>query len=219
MKIPPILVRSVPARTTAEVERFWRQACDLHPGWVHITYRDPVDTAMFPITSDSWSACSSGAQMAGLIRLEALWNHGGVWLDSDLELFRPLDDLRALGAVGCWEDDRTVPDLFLAAEAGHPAIGACLDLALARLHGNGRTWRDDRHAWSTGPGVTTAVLPDRDDVTLLPPEAFCPVHWSYKGDPISNAEVLERLPDCRGRHHWRASWLPKDKRPKQYPST
>lgn len=216
--IPRRLIRSVPAHTTDEVERFWRTACELHPDWEHITFRDPVDTALFPETADSWADCDSGAQKAGLIRLEALWTLGGFWVDSDLELFRPLDDLRDLGAVGCWEDANTVPDLFIGAEAGHPAIRACLDLALDRLHGDGNHWTNDRHAWSTGPGVTTTVLPGRGDVTLLPPSAFCPVHWSHRGRHITNAEVLARHPDCRGRHWWRGSWLPDDKRPKQYPS-
>lgn len=216
--IPRRLIRTVPSTTAAEVEGFWQRSCDLHHDWDHVTFRDPIDTALFPITAEHWAACANGAQMAGLIRLEALLNLGGFYLDSDLELFRPLDDLAEMGAVGCWEDSRTVPDLFLAAEPGHPAIAACLDLALDRLHGDGRTWRDDGGAWSTGPGVTTTVLPGRDDVTLLDPDAFCAVHWSYKGPHIPNYELRRRTPHARGRHWWRGSWLPDHQRPRQYTS-
>ena len=84
--IPRILHRTVPAETAAEAEQFWAKAVALHPGWEHHTWRDPLDPAEFPITSPHWWRCMTGAQLAGLVRLEVLWNHGGIYIDSDVEL-------------------------------------------------------------------------------------------------------------------------------------
>jgi len=203
--IPARLIRTVPEHTTDEVEAWWAKACELHPTWDHTTYRDPLDPGQFPLTSGSWHLCESGAQLAGLIRLEALWFSGGFYLDSDLELFRTLDSLRPCQVVGTWEDAGTAPDWFLAAEPSHPAIGACLNLALDRLHDRANTdWRTGHGAWATGPGVTTTILPGRADVLLLPPQALAPYHYT---EPQRADEPHEVSPFCLGTHRWRGSWL------------
>jgi glycosyl transferase-like sugar-binding protein len=204
--IPRRLVRTVPADTTDEVEAYWSRAVELHPGWDHVTYRDPIDPDLFPITAELWPRCRSGAQRAGLIRLEALAHHGGVYIDSDFEPYRPLDPLLHLPAFAGWEDAQVVPDAVLGAEAHHPAILACLDLAIGRLIGRGRTWRDDNRAWATGPGVTTTILPGRTDVLLLPPGSLYPVHYSAK-ESADWAAVRAANPWAFGAHRWAASWL------------
>lgn len=201
--IPARLIRTVPEQTSGQVEDWWRQACDLHPDWDHTTYRDPLDPAWFPLTSPYWHLCESGAQLAGLVRLEALWSAGGFYLDSDLELFRPLDHLRQCRMVGTWEDNDTVPDWFLAAEPHHPAVKLCLDLAIVRIQSDDPAWRTGRGAWSTGPGVTTTVLPGRDDVLLLAPAVLAPYHYTEKHRA---AEPHHTNPICLGAHRWAHSW-------------
>lgn len=215
--IPARLIRTVPEHASDEVERWWAKACDLHPTWDHVTHRDPLDPAWFPLTSGSWGLCQNGAQLAGLIRLESLWFGGGFYLDSDLELFRPLDALRECAAVGTWEDEATVPDWFLAAEPYHPAIGACLNLALDRLHNQSNgNWRDGCGAWATGPGATTTVLPGRSDVLLLPPQALAPYHYT---ELAREGEPHHERPFCLGAHRWRGSWLLPEEAPCPSPAS
>lgn len=204
--IPPILIRTVPEHTTPEVEGYWDSAMVLHPGWAFITYRDPLDSYLFPITSPYWGRCQSGAQLAGLVRLEALHRLGGVYVDSDVQLFRPLDPLRSLGCFAAWEDDNVVPDAVMGATPGHPAIRACIDLALERIQSTSTDWRTGNGAWSTGPGVTTTVLPTFDGVTLLGPESFFPVHYTEK-DQLAGFDPADH-PEAYGLHHWHGSWLP-----------
>jgi len=204
--IPATLIRSVPEHPDEQQERLWRLACDMHPDWRHVTYRDPIDPAGFPITSPHWRRCLSGAQLAGLVRLEALWAHGGIWLDSDVELHRHLGPLLQCSAFAAWEDLSIVPDAVLGAEPEHPAIGACLDLAIARITGDGKTWRDDRGAWSTGPGVTTTVLPGRDDVLLLGPDSFYPIHYVPRETLADRIAAHNPAPWTFGTHLWAWSW-------------
>lgn len=203
--IPRRIIRSVPAATTAEVEAFWSKAQDLHPGWELATYRDPIDPDGFPLTSPDWHRCTSGAQLAGLVRLEALYHHGGIWLDSDVEVYRPLDPLLGCQAFACWEDTEVVPDAVLGAEAHHPAIEECISLALARLRSARSDWRTGSGAWATGPGVTTTVLPGRSDVLLLPPGSFYP--YNYRELARRHEDHAKANPWAFGAHHWAGSWL------------
>lgn len=201
--IPTRLVRCVPKHTTDEVERFWDGAQELHKGWEMTTLRDPIDPEFFPITAPHWDRCSSGAQLAGLVRLENLWHHGGIYLDSDVECYRPLTPLLGVKAFAAWEDANVVPDAVIGAERHHPAIKDCLDLAIKRINSTDESWQTGRGAWSTGPGVTTAVFPDRGDVLLLPPGAFYNVHYSEKN------LLVEHKPNPWEfvSHKWHASWL------------
>ncbi len=202
--IPPRLIRTVPTHTSEEAEAFWRTACDLHPGWGFMTFRDPIDPDDFPTTSPHWGRCQNGAQLAGLVRLEALYLHGGIYLDSDVELYRPLNPLLPLSCFAAWEDPNTVPDAVVGATAGHPAILACLTEAIRRLtEPDTGDWHTGNGAWSTGPGVFTALLPSRDDVTLLLPESFYPYHYTERHRRHDD----HRGPDTYGAHHWAGSWL------------
>jgi hypothetical protein len=198
--IPPVLHRVVPEHTSAEVERWWDRFADLHPDWELRTWRDPLDPAEWPDTAHKWEACSTGAQLADLVRLEALLRFGGIYVDSDVEPWRAFDELLPLSAFAAWEDHRTVPNAVMGAVPGHPAIRECLDLALSRIPGD---------VWPAGPGVTTEVLVGRRDVILLPPSAFYPVHYR---DPERDAKMADPMtrklnPWAFGLHHYAGSWL------------
>lgn len=201
--IPRRLIRCIPETTSDEVEAWWSQSCVLCDGWEHVTWRDPINPVAFPLTAADWRLCTSGAQLAGLVRLEALWHDGGVYIDSDVELYRPLDELLDLEAFAAWEDDKVIPDAVIGAADHHPAIGECIDMALERLRSGGWEWQTGCGAWSTGPGVTTEVFGRRDDVTVLAPASFYPYHYT---EPERRLED-HRGPGTFGAHHWAATWL------------
>lgn len=194
--IPRLIFRTVPAETSSEIEQFWADTVTLHAGWKAITYRDPIDPAAFPISSPHWDRCTCGAQRAGLIRLEGLLNHGGIYLDSDVEVYRPLDSLLGVPAFAAWEDAKVVPDAVLGAKPAHPAIGECLERAIEVLADG---------PWASGPGVTTAVLPGRADVLLLPPGAWYPYHYTQRDQRHDDHRTAN--PWAFGAHHWEGSWL------------
>jgi hypothetical protein len=82
--IPRILHRTVPEVTSKQVEDWWQRFEELHPDWDLRTYREPIDPTDWPMTGDLFKRCQNGAQKAGLIRLEAVYTHGGVYVDSDV---------------------------------------------------------------------------------------------------------------------------------------
>ena len=208
--IPRRLIRVVPFDSSGQADDLWAVATALHPTWEHVTLRDPLMSARFPISSPVWSRATSGAQLAGLVRLEVLAATGGIYIDSDVELIRPLDPLLNCHAFAAWEDTAVVPDAVLGCEAGHPAIVACLNLAIERIQQPSMDWRTGNGAWSTGPGVTTLILPNRADVTVLPRETFYP--YGYWEKELSDGDFAAN-PNTFGVHHWAGSWLADRKGP------
>lgn len=195
--IPRILHRTVPADTSDEIEQWWTELEQLHPGWDCKTYREPIDPAEWPLTGDLFARCTSGAQKAGLIRLEALHRDGGIYIDADCKPFRSLEPLLRCEAFAGWEDETTVPDAVLGARRGHPAFELMIQKARASIEGGG-------DAWLSGPGVTTETLPGRPDVLLLPPGAFYPFHYLQKAKgPTVNATPP---PYAYLAHQWHHSW-------------
>jgi hypothetical protein len=196
--IPRRFVRTIPADPPPEAEIFWEGFQRLHPDWEFVTWQDPIDPGPFPVTSRLWSHCASGAQRAGLIRLEDLAARGGHYVDADVECYRSFEPLTGLRGYAGWEDEKVVPDAVLGAEVGHPAIVECLSRALSVVAGGGG-------AWESGPGVTTTVLPGRDDWLLLSPGSFYSVH--YREKHLLAAATPARYPWALALHWYAGSWL------------
>lgn len=196
--IPRRLVRTVPTDTTPKVEQLWADACALHPDWEHVTWRDPIDRNAFPLTSPYWDDCESGAQLADLVRVEDLYHHGGWYIDSDMWMLKPLDNLCALNAVVAYEDHMHIPNAILGFVKGHPALKDVIYRAISRRHAG---------TWLAGVGVTTEVFSGRDDIVRLPPGAFYPVHWrdAHRG-LIDWREQAALNPWSFGIHKYAASW-------------
>jgi len=196
--IPKRLVRTVPAQTTPEAEKLWDIAKNLHPGWEHVTWRDPINPNAFPITSSYWAECETGAQLADLVRAEDLLHNGGVYIDSDVHCLKPFDDLCALEAFAAYENHLHIPNAVMGFRPGHPALQEVVKLAIERRH---------QGTWIAGVGVTSEVFAGRTDMTLLPPGAFYPVAWqdAHRG-VVDWSYVARQNPWCYGMHKYKASW-------------
>lgn len=196
--IPPRLIRTVPESTTDEVESFWARAVELHPGWEHVTLRDPVDRSGFPLTAHSWDSCESGAQLADLIRAEELLQRGGIYIDSDVEMYRSFEPLLGLSAFAGWDCVEYIPNAIMGCAPWHPAMARVVELAVERHH---------LGTWPAGVGVTTEVFQGRDDVALFPPGSFYPVFWrdAQRGH-IDWSAVPTQQPWAYCAHHAHHSW-------------
>jgi len=206
VKIPKILHRVVPEFTTPQVERWWELWCEMHPDWEHRTWRDPINPEGWE-TGQLWSRAVAGAQIAGYLRLEILWKYGGVYVDSDLEPVRPIDPLcNTNRAFAVREDDHCVPDFVLGAPPEHPAIRDCLDRVLSMPH---EVMFDPvKGPWDSGPGVTNAIIAQREDLDCIvyPPVTFCPVHYKQKDQIAAREHIWRNDPKTYAIHHWHASW-------------
>ena len=192
--IPEIVHRVVPTQIPDRFERFWERTRELHPEWECRTWRDPLDPADFEL-GHLFGRCSSGAQLAGLVRVELLWRYGGVYVDMDIEPLRPFDDLLNVEAFIGTEDGTILTDAVMAAEPGHPGFRACMDRLLETDMAAG--------ALATGPLLVTSVLSGRDDVLVLPPRYFYPAKFTGLQE---GRDAIVASGRSYAIHHWHRSW-------------
>jgi len=193
--IPRIIHRTLPASPRPDVEALWQTVIDNTEGWERRTYQSPRNPADWPITGGLFQACPDRAMESNLVRFEALWEHGGVYVDSDVSLVRPLTPLLDYGFFAGWESSEWVGSAVIGARPKHPAIRVLLDAMAAHVAG-----QRDR---SSCPRVITPLLTDRSDVTLLPIRAFYAVPFERRTETFDFTDDAEVF----GVHHWHASWL------------
>lgn len=207
--IPHRFIRCVPSVVPAECEAWWARFGELHPGWELLTVADPIDPADWPLLGRWHHLATSGAQLAGMVRLEAVWRWGGWYVDMDVEPVRPFDRLDAGDRVVIGTEDGVyLTDAVFGAPARHPAIRAVID-HIDELY----RWivtQPDRPlpgAQATGPLAWTAVLGDRtnppDGVVVLPPPVFYP--YSYLERHRAN-EPHGADPAVHAIHRWHFTW-------------
>jgi Glycosyltransferase sugar-binding region containing DXD motif len=200
--IPARLVRTVPEVTTDEQEHLWELACSWHPEWEHVTLRDPLPISDFPYTNATWPLCESGAQKADLIRIEDLYLRGGVYIDSDVEVYRPFTPLLGAHGFAAWEDKYHIPNAVM----GFSQFSSVAMRVLMKM-----IQLIPCDTWSSGVGVTTEVFKRHSDVMLLlPPGSFYPYHYSVKDRMrwgTKQKEYQQALnPWAFCCHHWAHSW-------------
>lgn len=202
-RIPTRLIRCVPAATPPEWEAWWARFGEMHPGWDLRTVRDPITPDEWPLLGHLHRHATSGAQLAGMVRLEAVHRWGGFYIDGDVEPVRPFDPLVGPDVVIGTEDGTHLTDAVFGAPAHHPAIRAVIDHVRELYAGALRDGRELPGAQASGPLATTAVLAGRPDVRVLPVEAFYP--YSYL-EPDRAGEDFAAVPGCYAVHRWAFTW-------------
>lgn len=136
-----------------------------------------------------------GQNLSNLLRLALLYKYGGVYLDADVVVLKPLSRLRnAIGAqavdeaTGEW---RRLNNAVMAFDAGHLVVREFIAEFAATFDGS--RWGHN------GPYLVSRVLRRRPvglaGVTVLPPHAFYPVDWVKIGG-------LFRAPKDRYGERW-----------------
>jgi mannosyltransferase OCH1-like enzyme len=167
------------------------------------------DEASAPLDSAyARAALAAGAwsRLSNFVRLHALYNEGGLYLDTDVEVlkdFAPL--LRHECFAGFQQPEEHVDwvnNAVFGARAGHPFIARCMRLTDSLFASTGQLPRS--------PTVLTRVLKESGlreyklqevgGVTLYPVEYFYPFPWHGTFSP----ECVKENTYCV--HHWEGSW-------------
>lgn len=149
------------------------------------------------------------------VRLYVLYHYGGIYMDTDVEVIKPLDCFLKDKAFSGFEDQHNIPTGIMGSEKGHPAIKKLLD------------YYDDRSFLINGkPDLTTNVVTITNimkkygliqnnqyqvvfDMALYPNDYFCPQDFA--------TGFLTVTENTYTIHHFAGSWLPDNARKtKQY---
>ncbi len=145
------------------------------------------------------------AFLTDYIRLKVVYDNGGVYLDTDVELLKPLDNLIKNGAyMGLQNETEVATGLGFAAPKEHPFIGK-----------NMRYYEEltDFSELRSCPIITTELLipyglKENDDsiqkvaaMSIYPPQYLCPKN--------ERTGLSEKTKNTYSIHHFDASWFEK----------
>lgn len=169
----------------------WKKTCPDYE--IKEWNENSFDVTSHPFTSSMYQE-KKFAFVADYVRLVALYDHGGIYLDTDMLLLQPLDPLLTTSLLLGKESERYISCGMIGAIPHHPFIGTM------------RTTYDTIKKLRPNPVIMTelyeSIKETMHDVTIMPPSAFYPfdadsIHL-YVGQDLGNKVY--------GVHLWNYSW-------------
>ena len=162
------------------------------------------DTNYLPYTAEAWEK-RKYAFVSDIVRLYALYTEGGIYLDSDIEVFKRFDDLLDNRAFTGFESGNRIGPWLIASEKGNPLIKELLD------YYNGRHFCDENGTLDMTPNTVpvTKILskyglkPENkvqylENITVYSEEYFCPKNpWTNKISMTENTYAM---------HYFAGAW-------------
>lgn len=166
-----------------EQYRLWSETIKLHhPNWEYKLWTGQ-ELNELPY-SELYGKCANKSSMSNVARLAIILLYGGVYLDTDIECNKPLDDLMDVSAFAGWEVKGRICSAVFGAEAQHEWMRQCLKEIPNCIF--------KKSPWS--PSLMSMFL---EGVTVYPTEYFYPYLWY---------ETAAKEYDSYLVHHWERSW-------------
>lgn len=182
----------------------WKKYC---PDWKIVFWNEDS----FDVDSTLWTKQAYEAKkyafVADFVRLKALYEMGGVYLDTDQELIKPLEPFMNHEAFFGFMDKTNVSAGVIGARKGHPLMGEMYDYYRDRpfLTGDSQDIKPNTN-WMTDILLSKGLKLDDSyqnlgNVVIYPQTYFCP----------TSCVSIEDLsgPDTVALHHWAMTWRTK----------
>ena len=183
-----------------------------HPDWKFVHWHEGNLPALR--NQRLFDGASTYAQKSDIARYEILYEHGGIYVDTDVECLKPFDPLLRDGVTCfCANEARlglAVSNAILGAVPRHPF----LEEVIQEIPSATAALPDGGPSWQTGPEMFSRVLLERkkrgtDDVVVFPGRLFYPHHWNPLVGPNRRQRPTNTngpFPDAYAVHHWAADW-------------
>lgn len=166
---------------------------------------DNFDIDMYPYVREAYNA-RKFAFVTDVVRLYALYHEGGIYMDTDVEVIKPLDSLLAYDAVSGFESEAQIPTGLMACRDGHPLFKELLDeyngIHFVRPDGTLDTTTNVIRISNTcrkyGLRLDNTLQTVRG-FTLLPKDYLCPIE--HEGHRLRLTENTLCI------HHFAGSWV------------
>lgn len=163
------------------------------------------DVNAVPFSRDAY-ALKKYAFVSDYARFQILYESGGIYFDTDVEVIKSFDDIIANGSYMGFENGGVNPGLGFAVTPRHPLIKEMLD-----VYASLPSFREDgTFNQTTVVAHTTQVLEkhgllktntiqERAGVTIYPMDYFCPLNYE--------TNELTITANTRSIHHYSATWV------------
>lgn len=151
------------------------------------------------------------AFVSDYVRLHALYTQGGIYLDTDVQVLKPLDPFLEHEAFSGFETTKTISTAVVGAEAGSQIVRAFMqyykDRPFIKPDGNMDITTNVKiiteycRLRGFSPDNRYQVL---DGFTLYPKDTFCPLDWNPDHSKIAERPIPEESYTV---HHFAGSWL------------
>lgn len=188
----------------------WKKYC---PDYQIIEWNE----SNFDFSSNQYAAqaYASGkyAFVSDYARLKIIYEHGGIYLDTDVELLRPIDPLiDGDGFMAFQNDGMVATGLGFAAPKHHPVIYALMqdyqNISFINSDGSYDTTpcpnRNTSVLYQLGLKKYDGQIQMLQGLTIYPEEYFSPKDFS--------TGILKKSPNTYGIHHYHASWVSEQQR-------
>ena len=145
-------------------------------------------------------------------RFKIMYEHGGIYFDTDVEVIKPLDDIIDKGSFWGLEEDCLTGKFACAPGLGfscNPGLGICKDMielykSLNFLLPNGKLNLNTVVQYLSELLIKKGVKPQSgiiqfDEINIYPMEYFCPISY------VTGEKKF--TPNTRTIHHFAASWV------------
>lgn len=169
---------------------------------------DNFDVYCIPYTAEAYQACKY-AFVSDYARFWILYNYGGIYFDTDVEVIKPMDDIIArgpfLGTEIMWEYPTVAPGLGMAIEAGHDIYKQALD-RYAEIHFqyDGETVEHESIVPLTTRLLKEAGMKPSDEVQNVAGIWIYPCDYFNPLDDLTGK--LKITDNTRSIHWYAASW-------------
>jgi len=156
------------------------------------------------------------SRAANFIRLHALYEEGGVYLDTDVEVIRPLDPLLKEECFIAFQSEELIDHWLNSAVMGsqpkHPTMKRCLDHLIDTCMKSGTLFPQPLliTQFFQSLGLKEYRQQVIEGVTIFPLEYFYPYSWKEAYDP----KCIKDNTYCI--HHWEKSWVDASQRTANY---
>lgn len=177
------------------------------PGYtLKLWNEDSFDINTVPYVKEAYDA-RKFAFVTDYIRLYALYHEGGIYMDTDVEVLKPLDDLLDLPAFSGYESNKfsNFPTGLMASAAGGVWVKEQLDYYTDRhfllpdgsLDMTTNTVTISRIMKENGFELTGEYQVYKNDMHCFPSDYFC---------PMTSTRVLKLTKNSYCIHHFAGSW-------------
>ena len=161
------------------VKDAWELSKSINEGWEHVTHNeDSLDN--FPISKNYLSASSSYSFKSDLMRFEALYNWGGIYIDTDVFCIKSFEDFVKLDKIVVGnEDEETIGSAIIIAPPKNKKILQILKEMINYLKEEVKAEfiYGSTQSKVFGPRIVTEFWKDDPEVIKLVPEYFYPIFW------------------------------------------